>query len=216
VIKVPSKRGLDVVRRVLNDFETNAAENEYFNSYYDRQGKNYFYQLLKPLADLTTLTQDEYMDWGHVENFATAIGVGECAGVMIDLISTIIFEAEEKLDWAIEKYENGQYADSIYNSYSTFIHTAKALLLSKDVNCNTHIGIINDFTTHFGNEKAFQFEPDFKTVVLQINQHEPTQAFAVRFLDQAKDFVQTAKLYREAEQKAAAVKIPADLLNLNK
>jgi sulfite reductase (ferredoxin) len=214
VIKVPSKRGLDVVRCVLNDFEANAAENEYFNSYYDRQGKNYFYQLLKPLADLTTLTQDEYMDWGHVESFATAIGVGECAGVMIDLIATLIYEAEEKLDLAIETYENRQYADSIYHSYSVFVHTAKALLLSKDVNCNTHIGIINDFTTHFAEESIFQFEPDFKTVVLQINQNEPTQEFAVRFLSQAKDFVQAAKEFREAEQQAAA--LPVNLLNLNK
>jgi hypothetical protein len=34
---------------------------------------------------------------GQEEKFATAIGVGECAGVMIDLISTLIMEAEEKI-----------------------------------------------------------------------------------------------------------------------
>jgi sulfite reductase (ferredoxin) len=39
---------------------------------------------------------EDYIDWGHEEKFATAIGVGECAGVMIDLVATLILEAEEK------------------------------------------------------------------------------------------------------------------------
>jgi sulfite reductase (ferredoxin) len=31
---------------------------------------------------------EDYVDWGQQEKFATAIGVGECAGVMIDLVAT--------------------------------------------------------------------------------------------------------------------------------
>ena len=59
VIKVPSKRGPEVLRVVLNNYEENANEGEYFNDYYDRQGEKYFYTLLKPVADLTTLKDDE-------------------------------------------------------------------------------------------------------------------------------------------------------------
>jgi sulfite reductase (ferredoxin) len=100
IIKVPSKRGPAVLRTLLIDFEKNAVEGEYFNTYYDKKGKDYFYQLLKPHADNTTLVADDYIDWGHSEQFKTEIGVGECAGVLIDLVATLIFEAEEKLDWA--------------------------------------------------------------------------------------------------------------------
>src|SRR3712207_3988328 len=89
VIKVPSKRGPDVVRYILNDYEDNAAEGEYFNNYYQRKGKDYFYQLLKPLASLDKLIESDFIDWGHNEKFETAIGVGECAGVMIDLVATL-------------------------------------------------------------------------------------------------------------------------------
>ena len=56
VTKVPAKRATDVLRVVLNDYQANATDNELFNDYYDRQGKDYFYHLLKPLADLATLT----------------------------------------------------------------------------------------------------------------------------------------------------------------
>lgn len=63
--------------------------------YSERQGEKHFYELLKPLASLETLLAEDYIDWGQEEKFATAIGVGECAGVMIDLVATLILEADE-------------------------------------------------------------------------------------------------------------------------
>ena len=89
VIKVPSKRGPALLKLVLNDYETNGFEGEYFNDYYDRQGEKYFYSLLKPLADLTTLGDTDFVDWGRDEIFQTEIGVGECASVIIDLVATL-------------------------------------------------------------------------------------------------------------------------------
>jgi sulfite reductase (ferredoxin) len=128
VIKVPSKRTKDVVRFVLDNYKHNKQDDELFNEYYDRVGKDHFYQLLKPLADLSTLTPDEFVDWGHEETFETAIGVGECAGVMIDLVSTLLLEAEEKLQWSVESFDAKAYSDSIYHAYSVFISSAKAML----------------------------------------------------------------------------------------
>ena len=145
VIKVPSKRTREVVRVILDNYSQNKAGDELFNDYYDRLGKDHFYQLLKPLADLSTLTPDEFVDWGHEEIFATAIGVGECAGVMIDLVSTLLLESEEKLQWAIESFEAGAYSDAIYHAYSVFISSAKAMLLDKGINSITQTGIIRDF-----------------------------------------------------------------------
>jgi sulfite reductase (ferredoxin) len=202
VIKVPSKRGPEVLRFLLNDFEANAVDNEYFNSYFDRQGKDYFYKLLKPLADLSTITQADFIDWGHEAPFETAIGVGECAGVMIDLVATLLYESDEKFEAAADALKEGRFADSVYHSYSVFISTAKALLLSKDISCNTQHGVINDFDTHFVAEGIFSFEPDFKTRVLQINSNEASELFAKRYLVEAMEFLQEAKKYREAGVKA--------------
>src|SRR5690606_15802592 len=58
VIKVPSKRIVSAVRLLLNDYLTNSTPEERFHVYYDRQTKDYFYRMLKPLADLATLTED--------------------------------------------------------------------------------------------------------------------------------------------------------------
>lgn len=201
IIKVPSKRGPAVLRTLLDDFEKNSVEGEYFNSYYDKQGKDYFYQLLKPHADNSTLLPEEYIDWGHTEQFKTEIGVGECAGVMIDLVATLLYEVEEKIDWAENSYADQLYSDSIYHSYSAMVNAAKALLLGKSVPTNTQHGIINDFDKFFVETNEIKVNGTFKDAVLKINKQEPSKAFAEEFLKESKAFLAQAKAYREAQVK---------------
>ncbi len=198
IIKVPSKRVTQVLRAVLNDYQQQQNPNELFNDYYDRKTKDYFYQLLKPLTDLNTLTPDEFIDWGHEETFQTAIGVGECAGVVIDLVATLILEAEEKLGWAQESLKAGAFADAIYHAYSVFISAAKALLLDKGINSSTQSGIIKDFDLQYIDTKEMAFEGSFNDLILQINQHEPGAAFAQTYVTKAAEFAAKAKAKRES------------------
>jgi len=197
IIKIPSKKGPDVLRTILDDYHSNAEEGQYFNAYYDAKGKDYFYQLLKPLADPTKLVADDLIDWGQEIKFKTEIGVGECAGVMIDLVATLIFEAEEKQALARETLEQKQPGDSIYHTYAAYVSAAKALLLGKQVHCNTQIGIINDFDKHFVETGEFSFEGTFEEQVLQINKMEPSPKFAQIYFDQLNLFLKKVNLYRE-------------------
>ncbi|PWK78888.1 sulfite reductase (ferredoxin) [Mucilaginibacter oryzae] len=198
VIKVPTKRATDVLRLLLNDYKAFSPEGETYHQYYDRQGKDYFYRLLKPLADLTTLTDDEYIDWGHQETFVTAIGVGECAGVVIDLVATLLFESEEKMGWANDAFADGRWADAIYHAYNVFVSSAKALLLDKGVNSSTQIGVIREFDAQYVEKGEFELAGTFNDLVLQINQNEPSQEFATTYLAQATDFLSRSKNKREA------------------
>jgi sulfite reductase (ferredoxin) len=197
VIKVPSKRTKDVVRVILDHYSQNKNGDELFNDFYDRFGKDHFYQLLKPLADLSTLTPDEFVDWGHEEIFETAIGVGECAGVMIDLVSTLLLEAEEKLNWSIESMEAKAYSDSIYHAYSVFISSAKALLLDKGINSSTQVGIIRDFDEQYKDSQILKGLESFADLILQINKNEPSAEFARAYLGSTVDFIKRIKLAKE-------------------
>lgn len=200
VIKVPSKRTKDVVRIILDNYRLNKEGDELFNDFYDRYGKDHFYQLLKPLADLSTLNPDEFVDWGHEGAFETAIGVGECAGVMIDLVSTLLLESEEKLQWAIESFEAGAYSDAIYHSYSVFISSAKAVLLDKGINSNTQAGIMRDFDEQYRDSPILAGVESFSELVLMINKNEPSAEFARAYLGSTFDFINRIKAEKESIQ----------------
>jgi sulfite reductase (ferredoxin) len=196
-LRFPSKRGPDVIRYVLNDYKEKANSGESFLDYSGRQGERYYYDLLKPLASVETLQAEDYIDWGQETKFSTAIGVGECAGVMIDLVATLILESDEKIIFGEESIANSAWADSIYHAYAAMVNAAKALLLQKSVQCNTQTGILKDFDLHF-TEKGLYTEADsFKNLVLQINQNEPSESFALSYLQQAKDFIAFARQFRE-------------------
>ena len=143
------------------------------------------------------MTEDDFIDWGLTEKFETAIGVGECAGVMIDLVATLLVEAEEKLQKAEDTLAAHSYADSIYHSYSALVHTAKAFLLTLDVACNTQNGIINDFDKHVVATGMINLPSDFKTLVHQINANSPSPEFAASYFKDAQAFHSLVSLKRQ-------------------
>ncbi|MCQ0110621.1 HEPN domain-containing protein [Zhouia amylolytica] len=199
VIKVPSKRGPDALRFILDNYKSNAEENEDFLKYYDRQGEKYFYELLKPLSDTTNLTEDDFIDWGHDEEYVKAVGVGECAGVVIDLVATLLFESEEKNNSAEESLAQGRWADSIYHAYTAIVNTAKALLVAEGLNTNSQASIIKQFDEVFVETGKFAIDGSFSGLAYQIKKNEPTQHFAESYLKDSKAFYHKADQFRKHE-----------------
>lgn len=195
VLKVPSKRTPQVLRWILNDFQTNKKENETFLNYYDRQGEDYFYQNLKEYSNDKNLEESDFIDWGNEEKYEKAIGVGECAGVMVDLVQTLFFEADDKIILAKETFKNKQFADSIYHSYAAQIQGAKALLTSKQVACNSQSNIIETFDKTF--PEFAEKGNSFADLIYKINKNEPSEAFANEYLNQAVGIVEQTKNMRE-------------------
>ena len=200
IIKIPSKRGPQALRILLNDYEENSFDGEYYHDYFKRMGRIHFYQLLKPLGDVTAAAPEEYVDWGQERNFILHTAVGECAGVMIDLVSTLLNDSEDKLRWAKETYDNKQYADSIYHSYSAFINTAKSLLLGREIKPSTQIQTLLDFQRVFVETGTFEFSGNFKDYVLSINKNEPSDSFALSYLTESAKFLDQVVAYRAAEK----------------
>lgn len=207
IVKLPTKRTPEMLRILLNDYEEKSTEGEYFNDYYKRQGKNYFYILLKPLANVDLYVDDDFIDYDGVENFIPEIGVGECAGVMYDMVGGIIKDAENKLIEAKENLKSNKYPEAIYYAYTGFIIGAKALLLSKDVECNTQIKILKDFDEHIVNTGELKIDSGFENLVLQINQHEPELLFAENYVAQFHLFLKQVIAHRESSLNANKVVI---------
>jgi len=198
VIKVPSKRGPEALRLILNDYDSN-SDGASYATYYEEKGEPYFYELLKPLGTLDNLNQDDFIDWGTEERYQKAIGIGECAGVVIDLIATLLFESEEKIQSAASTYQEGKWAASIYHSYSSMVNSAKALLTAEKTKTNTHASIIKDFDEIFVASNRINIGIGFSDLVLQINKNEPTEDFAQSYLEDAKNFLESVDVFRKLD-----------------
>jgi len=196
VIKLPSKRGPKALRFILDDFEEH-GNGKSFLAYYDEFGEKYFYDLLKPLGSTDDLTSEDFIDWGNGTQYVKAIGVGECAGVIIDLVQTLFLEAEEKTTFAFEAIQEGRWADSIYHTYASFINGAKALLTSEDAKTNTQAGIVQQFDELFVTSAKINLSITFNDLVFQIKKNEPTEDFAKKYLEQAIVFLKVIETFRQ-------------------
>jgi len=198
VVKVPSKKGPEALRLILDDYNAN-GNGQSFTAYYVAKGEHYFYDYLKHLTDVDNLTQDDFIDWGTTERYEKAIGVGECAGVVIDLIATLLFESDEKIANASVALEEEKWAASIYHSYSAMVNSAKALLTAENTKTNTHISIIKDFDTHFVEAGKIALDTSFEKIALQLKRNEPTKEFATKYMEDSIKFLQTVQAYRKQE-----------------
>jgi sulfite reductase (ferredoxin) len=68
---------------------------------------------------------------GNADNYVKAVGVGECAGVVIDFGCYFTSEAKDKLTFAQEAFEDKKL---MLFTYMRFVNGAKALLLARNQN----------------------------------------------------------------------------------
>ena len=183
VLKVPSKRTPAILRWILDDFESQRQNDEDFFAYYDRKTKDYYYQNLKHHSEVEHLTADDFVDWGVKEKYEKAIGIGECAGVTIDLVQTLLFDAKEALEWAQEAHRENRFSDAVYHAYNARIRAAKAILTKGNAKINSHASIIDAFDPQYP-EYAKENGLSFKEDILKTQENKPNATFAKIYVEQ--------------------------------
>ena len=81
-----------------------------------------------------------------------------------------------------------KYPEAIYYAYTGFVIAAKAILLGRDIECNTQIKILKDFDEKIINTGEINVEGGFENMVLQINKFEPEANFANDYVAQFESF----------------------------
>ena len=183
VLKVPSKRTPAILRWILDDFESQRQNDEDFFTYYDRKTKDYYYQNLKHHSEVEHLTADDFVDWGLKEKYEKAIGIGECAGVTIDLVQTLLFDAKEALEWAQEAHRENRFSDAVYHAYNARIRAAKAILTKGNAKINSHASIIDAFDPQYP-EYAKENGLSFKEDIIKTQENKPNATFAKIYVEQ--------------------------------
>ena len=188
IMKLPTKHVPDALRTVLIDFEQHQLPLETFADYFLRVGDRYHYDLLQPHVDGDA--PDLFVDWGGDQAFQPEIGVGECAGVVIDLVSTLLLEAREKLELGREALTEGRWGHSIYHAYAAQIAGAKALLVRNGHKTNTYADILESFDREFVAAGLVTLEAgSFTAQVLSYLGGESSEDFAQAYFNTADKFL---------------------------
>ena len=206
VIKLPTKRIPETVRTLLADFSKNRNGEELYIPYAVRQGKAYFYDLLKPIADIDGIKETELFDWGQNRQYIQEIGVGECAGVAYDMVGAILGDAVEQAEKAQQALAEDRLPEARYHSYTAYVIAAKGWLLSHDVACNTQIKILEDFAEHAITAGLFPFEGDFTEQVLRIRNEVAETSAVKEYVSDSRTFVENI-IEDRSEELAGAEKL---------
>lgn len=199
IIKLPAKLIPNALDILLHDYIDNRGEYDNYNDYYYSKDKNEFYLLLKSIGEIKEATPEMAIDWDTEVPYKPEIGVGECAAPMMDMVGVILSELEEVKNKAIHELENNNWAESIFYSNNIIINSAKALLLTKQIPCNSNMKVINNFDENFVNDENWDYSQSFADFALAINKEFPTEQFANNYYLQAIDFYSKAKSYRSKQ-----------------
>ncbi|MGB2137014.1 MAG: HEPN domain-containing protein, partial [Flavobacteriaceae bacterium] len=168
---------------ILDDFENQRQNDENFFAYYDRKTKDYYYQNLKHYSEVEHLTADDFIDWGVKEKYQKAIGIGECAGVTIDLVQTLLFDAKEAFEWAQEALDEKRFSDAVYHAYNARVRAAKAILTKGNAKINSHASIIDAFDPEYP-EYEKEKGLSFKEEIVKVQNNKPSAYFAKNYVEQ--------------------------------
>ena len=203
ILKLPTKHVPAALRTVLIDFEKHQLPHETFADYFLRVGDRYHYNLLQEHVEGES--DELFLDWGSDQPFKPEIGVGECAGVVIDLVSTLLLEAREKLEHGLKTLQDQKWGHAIYHAYAAQIAGAKALLVQAGQKTNTYADILASFDRDFVATGVFQLESgSFTAQVMSYLGGKNSESFAQAYIQTAQSFLDSLDQHAAANTTKAS------------
>jgi sulfite reductase (ferredoxin) len=199
VVAIPSKNIPEVVARLTERYVANRKNGESFKDHCKRIGKVELKGLLEDLVRPPADPADHsfFSDWGDPREYSlNDLGVGECAGEVVEAIEFDLGAADREVFEAQLLLEKGIIQQSAKMAYTAMVHAAKAVVKLElaDVSDDPD-RIISEFTTRFYDTQKF-FDPfaggKFAQYLFAAHKasQEPHTADSARYLiDEAQLFI---------------------------
>lgn len=133
--KVPAKNVPDAIRRLTEIYDREKQGNEGFSDVVERIGRAKLKAELEPFAQLPTFEEnpDYYSDNRQTWAYTKSVGVGECAGEVVDQAEFLLEDADRLNLEATVALEGGNAHDALEKSLAAQNKAADALLTTKGV-----------------------------------------------------------------------------------
>ena len=198
ILKLPSRSIPKATARLVSYYQESKEENETFEEFYRRLGKEKVKELLADYAKIPSYADDPsyYTDWEQTEEFALKKEMqGECAGAAIQEIQLGLGESASLLAEAKRLHTEKAYEAVLKKAHRAIASAATALLVSKAVEPLTDEEAVQELDNHF--VRTGEFPAEFHDVAYRIKQlvaDSKTDSSAMLLLQEAE------KILRESEK----------------
>ena len=128
---VPSKRIPETVELITSRYRAERLDKERFQDWIKRIGKAECKKMIDNFTALPTHDEDPslFSDWGDPREYSIGdIGVGECAGEVVDPVEFQLVAAEREVFEAQLKLDAGDIENASVMAWEAMLHAAQALL----------------------------------------------------------------------------------------
>ena len=198
-VRVSTKRAPEAVAKLVETWKTE-AKGESLDDFLLNLPDPRVKELLAPYSELPSYDQDPsaFRDWGEDEDYNPAMGQGECAGGVTDLINEALMDAENTQKMARTLIQGGFWKDAVTNAREAVGHVFRAGLSNAG---ETPVSWDADFATwrkFYGSNQALPEVPE----TLPVHHEQVTEAVAREYVADSGAFVEAVtEVYRWKPEK---------------
>jgi sulfite reductase (ferredoxin) len=158
VIRVPSKRAPDVIRTLVDLYDSEKNDGETFKEVMDRLGRKRTKEALDHLAVIEPRADapELYVDNGQSWLFEKTVGVGECAGEVVDVAEFLLEDADRLSFESLLKLDEHDIDGAAGLAYQAMIKAADGLLSTQGLLLSDNYDTLEEFRNHFGHSSRRQ------------------------------------------------------------
>ena len=193
--KIPSQNVDKAIVRVTEFYNREKQGDETLSDVVARLGKTRVKQELAEFMDLPTFEEspDFYRDIRQPWQYKRSIGVGECAGEVVDQAEFMLEDADRIHFESTLDLERDRFGDASTKAFEACKKAADALLFTKGLWLSDRYDTVAEFRKHFCDNDSF-YKP-FADNFLRTAQEGPSEDF-----EHARLRVEEATLFIEAAQ----------------
>ena len=198
---VPSKRIPETVELITGRYRAERLDKERFQDWIKRIGKAECKKMIDNFTALPTHDEDPslFSDWGDPREYSIGdIGVGECAGEVVDPVEFQLVAAEREVFEAQLKLDAGDIENASVMAWEAMLHAAQALLKFRmGIAPSDPARVVEDFRKQFYDTELF-FDPFVKAKFAQDFFNAWENRNVKRTVDTTHMLVEEAQLFIEA------------------
>ena len=193
--KVPAKRVPDTIRRLVEFYDREKHDNETFGDVVERVGKTRLKEEIADLAELPVMEENDdlYRDNRQTWMYHKSVGVGECAGEVVDQAEFMLNDADRLHFEATIALERGNTGEAAQKALQAQMKAADGLLFTKGLLLSDKYDTVAEFRKLFYD--AGKFSKPFAENFFRSAEESADEASAA-----ARSRVEEATLFIEAAQ----------------